>query len=575
MDSAPAHHGGHMDGGSRGGIGTGSAIGIGIEIGGAVVREMNRRPPPGATPDRQGPDTRKVNRASKDKNNARERKHAKDKKPMEPGEIKFVGKPEHVVHNPNHRDGKLGDLRDHKQVVIEKDNHYFRRHYYYTRSGGQITWYWYDEPLKDSDPIIALLKAIPVCDGDSDDCDNESPKIEEIATANPPPPVGTSQVEDLSPKLVPPSDPKKPPETAKPTLDGGQSTTGPNAGKGTGKEDSKTADDKAKTPSGPIKGDSKTANDGSKTPQEPTKGDSKTADDKPKTPQGQKDVAEILKTRQTDEFKIPEGFLKTLPGEFGKDGNKIVPYTQERQVLTDENPPDRDDHYFTGVSGCDKCEARCAKQSTGKLWPNCQPGAIRDSKETILKTLVLADGTRYVKIQIDREICNTVACHSYGNAIASPATGLKVCCTYKQWQKDSLTSWAYPVTDDKTGMTVSYKLDVSTPCSCGQLYDAALDAQLADGTYGRTKFVAAVAAACPNLPLSGIEAFLKSCKFFGQDVKIGGVDWNNLMNTVIGHLGASKGESGPGWSHPDPPKITNPTDEPAPGTKSGYPIKPK
>jgi hypothetical protein len=45
--------------------------------------------------------------------------------------------------------------------------------------------------------------------------------------------------------------------------------------------------------------------------------------------------------------------------------------------------------------------------------------------------------------------------------------------------------------------------------------------------------------------LSGLEPLIKSCKFFGQDVKVEGVDWNNFMDTVIGQVGAAKGESGP------------------------------
>ena len=268
----------------------------------------------------------------------------------------------------------------------------------------------------------------------------------------------------------------------------------------------------------------------------------------------------------TGESKTPPG--QTVPGELaGGGGAKILPQTQERQFqeTTDESTPDRDDHYFAGLAGCDECQKRCVKQSTGKAWPNCQVGAIRDSKETIIKKLTLVDGTPYVKIQIDREICNPVSCHSYGNAIGSPATGLKVCCTYKQWQKDSLTSWANPVIDNQTGMTVSYKLDVSIPCSCGQIYDAALDAQLSDGTYGRTKFVAAVQAACPNLPLSGLDAFVKACKFFGQDVKVEGVNWNNLMDTIVGLGGAGKGESGPGWSAPPPAQVPVPDPVPRPG----------
>ena len=72
-------------------------------------------------------------------------------------------------------------------------------------------------------------------------------------------------------------------------------------------------------------------------------------------------------------------------------------------------------------------------------------------------------------------------------------------------------------------------------------------------------------AACPNLPLSGLDAFVKACKFSGQDVKVEGVDWNNLMNSVAGLWGAGKGESGPGWSTPPPAQVAVPDPVTIPG----------
>ena len=68
-----------------------------------------------------------------------------------------------------------------------------------------------------------------------------------------------------------------------------------------------------------------------------------------------------------------------------------------------------------------------------------------------------------------------------------------------------------------------------------------------------------------NLPLSGLDAFVKACKFFGQDVKVEGVNWNNLMDTIVGLGGAGKGESGPGWSAPPPAQVPVPDPVPRPG----------
>jgi hypothetical protein len=164
--SAPPASSGQMERGGRRGIGIGDAIGIGVGVGGTILQQ-------GSNPNEQGA-----------KKRAR-----KDKKPSKalPEEIKFVGKPEQILHNPKHRDGKLGNQRDHKQVVIAKADHYFKRHYYYTRGGERLTWYWYDDPIANTDPVIATLKSIPVCANDSDDCDEPQP-LPPIYVDNPPTP---------------------------------------------------------------------------------------------------------------------------------------------------------------------------------------------------------------------------------------------------------------------------------------------------------------------------------------------------------------------------------------------------
>jgi hypothetical protein len=121
-----------------------------------------------------------VKRTRKDRTNERGRILAKDKTPTksEPDEVKFVGKPDQIVHDPKHGDGKLGDLNDHKQVIVSKDGSLFTRHYYYRRDGKLLSWYWYDDPLSDKRPDIAMLKEVPYCDGENDDdCDRPSGKL--------------------------------------------------------------------------------------------------------------------------------------------------------------------------------------------------------------------------------------------------------------------------------------------------------------------------------------------------------------------------------------------------------------
>lgn len=177
-DSTPAPKGGQMDRGTRGGIGTGNAIGIGIGVGGLIMQEMNKPSPRGTASDSKGPDARKAKRLRKE--NSYDKKVAKERKfpEAEPDEVKFVGKPDQIIHDPKHRDGKLGDLHDHKQVIVTKDGSLFTRHYYYRRDGKLLTWYWYDDPLSNKNPDVATLKDVPYCDGENDDdCDRPSGKL--------------------------------------------------------------------------------------------------------------------------------------------------------------------------------------------------------------------------------------------------------------------------------------------------------------------------------------------------------------------------------------------------------------
>ncbi len=167
MDSAPTNKDGQMDRGHRGGIGTGDAIGIGVGVGGLILHELNKQ----SQSDAQGP---KGNKANKRDKNIAKNKHQNEIL----DEIKFVGKPDQIVHDPKHRDGKLGDLNDHKQVIVTKDDSLFTRHYYYRRDGKLLSWYWYDDPLIDKGPDVATLKEVPHCDGENDDdCDRPSGKL--------------------------------------------------------------------------------------------------------------------------------------------------------------------------------------------------------------------------------------------------------------------------------------------------------------------------------------------------------------------------------------------------------------
>jgi hypothetical protein len=112
------------------------------------------------------------------------------------------------AHDPRHSSGTLGSLKDHKPVVISKDGELFQRRYYRRITTEIPTWYWYDTPLEPRDPVLSRLDTIPVCNGDSDDCQVPSKKIPDD---KPPPPI--------------PDDEKPPPGTT--ATKGGQETGKP------------------------------------------------------------------------------------------------------------------------------------------------------------------------------------------------------------------------------------------------------------------------------------------------------------------------------------------------------------
>jgi hypothetical protein len=79
-------------------------------------------------------------------------------------------KPENVTHDPQHKEGKLGQAKDHQPVVIEKEGKPYRRSYYSLVTEGVTNWYWYDTPLSPQDPVLLTLTEIPVCGGITEDC---------------------------------------------------------------------------------------------------------------------------------------------------------------------------------------------------------------------------------------------------------------------------------------------------------------------------------------------------------------------------------------------------------------------
>jgi hypothetical protein len=83
-----------------------------------------------------------------------------------------VGKPDHVAHNPARNEGTLGRSRKHQPVVIRKDDNFYRRNYYEVTIEHRRSWYWWDEPIPDRDPAIPPLADVPLCGGNSDDCDS-------------------------------------------------------------------------------------------------------------------------------------------------------------------------------------------------------------------------------------------------------------------------------------------------------------------------------------------------------------------------------------------------------------------
>lgn len=163
-----------MRGGDRGGgmRGVGTGIGIGIGTGLAIDAIERSRQADDDAP-RRG--TKKT-KGSKELSKKRlPRNEPEGQTAMTPSQLKFVGKPDDVVHNPLQKEGKLGDLTDHKQAVVSKDGSLFKRHYYFTREGDQRTWFYYDVPITRNDPVIKQFKEVRNCGENDDNCDGPPP----------------------------------------------------------------------------------------------------------------------------------------------------------------------------------------------------------------------------------------------------------------------------------------------------------------------------------------------------------------------------------------------------------------
>jgi hypothetical protein len=157
-------------GGDHRGMGPGLGIGTGIGIGIGIGEGLSQQP---AT----APATNPVSK----------------KKPTDqPPPLKFVGKPDNVAFNPQQKDGKLGDLNDHKQITVAKDSSYFIRHYYYTRDGKQLSWYYYDVPASPTDTATAQHQDVPNCLLNDDNCDGPPQRPLYVDNNTPTPDAGTT-----------------------------------------------------------------------------------------------------------------------------------------------------------------------------------------------------------------------------------------------------------------------------------------------------------------------------------------------------------------------------------------------
>jgi len=88
---------------------------------------------------------------------------------MAPSKAAFQ-KPDNIRHNPQHRVGHFGALHRHAPLMFARGGHPFYRRYY-IRDG---VWFWYDEPVLESDSAYPSAVAdLPMCDLNADECQGD------------------------------------------------------------------------------------------------------------------------------------------------------------------------------------------------------------------------------------------------------------------------------------------------------------------------------------------------------------------------------------------------------------------
>lgn len=84
-----------------------------------------------------------------------------------PGKLK----PAHIVHNENHKAGKIGWQHHHRPFHFRRDGQRWKRLYYALPVAGLWYWYWYDVVAEDDPAALAYgLGDLPECYESEDDC---------------------------------------------------------------------------------------------------------------------------------------------------------------------------------------------------------------------------------------------------------------------------------------------------------------------------------------------------------------------------------------------------------------------
>jgi hypothetical protein len=84
------------------------------------------------------------------------------------GPVRAIPKPANVNHIPGHVLGNAGSQHNHSAFVFRRGDRAFHRRYYAV--GG--AWYWYDDPVAETDPAFAAAQDpnVQVCEEQADEC---------------------------------------------------------------------------------------------------------------------------------------------------------------------------------------------------------------------------------------------------------------------------------------------------------------------------------------------------------------------------------------------------------------------